>query len=173
MGIRVLACGGRDNFDREGIYATLDAIHDLHTIDVLIEGEAKGADSIARAWAEEQQHPAVLVAPFPAQWDKFGKSAGPIRNKQMLDDGQPDLVVAFPTGRLSESKGTLNMVQQAQKAGIRVIVKGIDDVTEYRAGTGPHPHNGVETVWRDDGKCIFKNCHVYRAPVIQEEPELF
>ena len=170
MGIRVLVCGGRDFADQDRLYNTLDAIHGQYTIDVLIEGEAKGADTLARKWAEAE---GILVAKFPAQWKQYGVSAGPIRNKQMLDEGKPDLVVAFPSGRLSESKGTLNMVKQAQKAGLRVIVVGIDDVTEYRAGTGPHPHNGVETVWRDDGKCIIKNCHVYRAPVIQEEPELF
>lgn len=176
MGIRVLVCGGRNVFDRERIYQVLDAIHDLYTIEVLIEGEAKGADSLARAWAEEQT--GILIAPFKAQWAKFGKAAGPIRNKQMLDDGQPDLVVAFPFGPLSSSLGTRNMVEQARKAGVRVVVNGIDDITEYRAGeepgTGPHPHNRVQTVWREpDGKCIYKSCDVYRSHVIQEEPELF
>jgi hypothetical protein len=167
--VKVLVCGGRDYADREALFNTLDAIHEQDPITVIIEGEAKGADILAKEWGFEN---GISVWMYPADWKKYGVAAGPIRNKQMLDE-QPTLVVAFPTGRLSESKGTRNMVEQAQKAGVRTIVVGIDDVTEYRIGTGPHPHNQVETVWRADGKCIYKSCGVYRAPVIQEEPELF
>lgn len=46
---------------------------------------------------------------------KYGKSAGPIRNQTMLDDGKPDLVLAFPGGR-----GTADMVAKAEKHGIPV-----------------------------------------------------
>jgi hypothetical protein len=42
--------------------------------------------------------------------------AGPIRKQQMLDEGKPDLVVAFPGGR-----GTAHMVRIARAAGIEVI----------------------------------------------------
>ena len=51
----------------------------------------------------------VVVEEFKADWDKFGRAAGPIRNAQMLREGKPDLVVAFPGGR-----GTANMVAQAK-----------------------------------------------------------
>ena len=53
---------------------------------------------------------------FPAEWKKHGKAAGPIRNRKMLQDGKPDLVLAFPGGR-----GTANMVELATDAGIRVM----------------------------------------------------
>ncbi len=53
---------------------------------------------------------------IPADWDKFGKGAGPIRNQQMIDEGKPDLVVAFPGGT-----GTADMVKRAKKHGIEVI----------------------------------------------------
>ncbi len=54
---------------------------------------------------------------FKADWLKEGRAAGPIRNKKMLVEGKPDLVVAFHND-IDASKGTKNMLKQAQKAGI-------------------------------------------------------
>lgn len=85
-------------------------------ISVLIEGEAKGADTLARSWAYRNNIP---VLRFPANWSKYGRAAGPIRNKQMLVEGMPELVVAFLA---PESIGTRNMIQQAKAAKIRTIV---------------------------------------------------
>lgn len=79
----------------------------------IIAGEAKGADFLARVWAKWLQ---VDYIGFPAEWDTHGKRAGPIRNKQMLTEGKPDLVIAFP-GR----RGTADMVSQSKKAGVEVI----------------------------------------------------
>jgi len=53
---------------------------------------------------------------YPALWEVHGKSAGFIRNKLMLEDGQPELVIAFPGGR-----GTSNMVSLAESAGVEVV----------------------------------------------------
>lgn len=78
----------------------------------IIQGGAKGADTIAADfatvnWLSEEE--------YPADWEQHGKAAGFIRNKQMLEEGKPDLVIAFPGG-----KGTANMVELAKKAGIPV-----------------------------------------------------
>ena len=54
---------------------------------------------------------------YEAQWDKYGKAAGAIRNQQMLDEGKPELVVAFPGGR-----GTEDMVNRAKKAGLGICL---------------------------------------------------
>jgi hypothetical protein len=56
---------------------------------------------------------------FYADWDKHGRAAGPIRNQQMLDEGKPDLVVAF---LLPQGSGTLDMIRRTEKAGIEVRV---------------------------------------------------
>ena len=85
-------------------------------ITVLIEGEAKGADSLARNWAIANK---IKLLMFPAQWNKYGKAAGPIRNKQMLVEGKPELVVAFLA---PHSIGTRNMIAQARAANVRTIV---------------------------------------------------
>lgn len=79
----------------------------------IIHGGARGADRGADEWGVANWVP---VHEFKADWDKYGKLAGPIRNKEMLEIGKPDLVIAFPGG-----KGTSNMVQQAKEAGVEVI----------------------------------------------------
>lgn len=114
MADRVLVCGGRNWQDRDTVWQALYAIPadcgDL--ILEIIEGGANGADRFARQWAE---HCGVPVRTFYADWVKDGRAAGPIRNQRMIDDGKPDLVVAFPGGR-----GTADMVRRAKAAGIEV-----------------------------------------------------
>lgn len=80
----------------------------------IISGCAKGADSVAVDWSIVNWLPCHK---YSADWETHGKAAGPIRNQQMLDEGKPDLVVAFPGG-----KGTADMVRRAKKAGVKVRV---------------------------------------------------
>ena len=107
--MRLLICGDRNWF--EGA-----AIRDLllqYKPEVVIEGEAKGADTLARIHAEMLNIP---VLKFPADWEKYGRAAGPIRNSQMLKEGNPDVVVGFHN-RIDDSKGTRDMLTRAKKAG--------------------------------------------------------
>jgi hypothetical protein len=90
-------------------------------IDVIIEGEAPGADTLGREFAIEYGIP---VEPFPAQWNTHGKAAGPIRNQRMIDEGHPTCAVAFYDKPRSESRGTADMVRRLKKAGI--VVEEID-----------------------------------------------
>lgn len=98
---------------------------------VLIHGCARGADTLSETALRVIYHQKATVKPeilrFPAQWYKYGRAAGPIRNQQMLDEGKPDLVLAFHSD-LEHSKGTKDMVTRARKAGIEVRV--ISGVTE-------------------------------------------
>jgi hypothetical protein len=111
---RVLVCGGRDFNELGAVWGQLDAIHALDgPIAAIIQGGGKGADYLAASWADFNGVPDI---DFLADWHKHGRAAGPIRNQQMLDEGKPDLVVAFPGGR-----GTADMVRRAKVAGIRVI----------------------------------------------------
>lgn len=87
--------------------------HCLPNIKV-VAGKARGADTMAVDWAVTRF---CQFCEYPADWDKHGKSAGHIRNKQMIVCEEPDLVVAFPGGR-----GTANMIKQAQDAGIETII---------------------------------------------------
>lgn len=110
--MRVLICGGRAFFDKKFAFLVLDLLHSKTPVSVLIEGEAHGADTLGKMWAESHGIP---ILPFPADWELHGGRAGPARNHKMLRDGRPELVVAFPGGR-----GTAHMVKIAQAAGVRV-----------------------------------------------------
>lgn len=96
----------------------------------LIEGGADGADDAAAAWAEDSpmhshnEHPddpPFEHLKFKADWLSYAKAAGPIRNKKMLDEGKPDLVIAFHDD-IDNSKGTKHMVGIAKKARVPAYV---------------------------------------------------
>lgn len=116
--MRVLVCGGRDYSDKASVYAALDTLAGVTEATPLgvpitvIHGGARGADSLADGWSADNWNQTIR---FPADWNTHGKAAGPIRNQQMLDEGKPDLVVAFPGGA-----GTADMVRRARKAGVEV-----------------------------------------------------
>jgi hypothetical protein len=110
--MRFLVCGGRDYDDGPAIYRALDALHAKCRIACIIEGGATGADAHARSWANAK---GIDVRTFQADWERYGRRAGPLRNARMLDEGRPDGVVAFPGGR-----GTADMIRQAQTAGLKV-----------------------------------------------------
>lgn len=106
---RVVVFGGRDYDDRRCLYHVLETVHERRTITCIVEGEASGADRMARQWAESRN---VAVDPYPADWDnverpgavvrrnKHGKFydvlAGHVRNEQMLRQGRPSLAIGFP-----------------------------------------------------------------------------
>ena len=83
-----------------------------------IEGGAKGADFLTRVWVKYRQIETDYFSfvEYPADWKTYGKRAGHIRNAQMLNEGKPDLVIAFPGGR-----GTQDMVDKATHAGVPVL----------------------------------------------------
>lgn len=123
--MRILVCGGRDYEDKDRVFSVLDTLAREHSkyynpkdnwlpSDILIiAGGAKGADDLAAAWAMVNWSG---YKEYSAEWKKYGKSAGYRRNTQMLVEGNPDLVVAFPGGR-----GTAMMVDIAKKAGVEVL----------------------------------------------------
>lgn len=118
---RILICGGRDFLDYDLLKYTLDGLllgSELNNI-TIIQGGAKGADFLAKVYANSCTSHEVECLEFPAAWFKYGKKAGFIRNQTMLEEGKPDLVVAFSGG-----KGTEDMVSKAVKAGVEVLVVG-------------------------------------------------
>jgi hypothetical protein len=111
--LRILVCGGRDYANTDELNACLDTFKEKWGEIVLIQGGAKGADWLARMWAKAHN---VRCEQYNADWTKHGRAAGPIRNQRMIDEGKPDLVIAFPGGI-----GTANMVSLANKAEIPVV----------------------------------------------------
>ena len=134
----VLVCGDRHWSDLEYEFDVLDDIHEHYGITKIIEGCANGADRIAGwpcpdiikkatinhqtihapdGWAKTR---GIEVDHNPADWDKHGKAAGPIRNVVMLKK-KPEMVVAFHKS-LNTSKGTKHMVKIAREKGIYTVV---------------------------------------------------
>jgi predicted polyphosphate/ATP-dependent NAD kinase len=110
--MRLLVCGGREFNDVNVLQTSLDQVHNRTPVKLLIEGGALGADLLAREWATWN---AIPVMTYKADWSK-GRKAGPMRNSRMLEEGKPDLVVAFLGGN-----GTFDMIRQAKHAGVPVI----------------------------------------------------
>lgn len=114
MGFRAIVCGGRDFTDKERAFTWLDHYHKGSIkLDLVIHGGARGADTIAGQWAAERGVPVMMI---PADWDRYGVAAGPIRNAKMLERGEPHFVIAMPGGR-----GTRNMIEQAERLRVPVL----------------------------------------------------
>ena len=113
--MKVLCCGDRNWTNRKVIQVVLASIG--NRVEAIIEGEARGADRIARQEAEAL---GLKVLPFPADWDRYGRSAGFKRNIEMLNQ-EPGLVIAFHDS-LETSKGTSHIIREAKARGIQVIV---------------------------------------------------
>lgn len=118
----IIACGGRDYagiYNKMRVNKALNLLHTQKGIELLIHGAARGADSLAEEWAKVR---GIETEAFPAEWERYGKAAGYLRNKAMLirlmdQDflGREIGVVAFPGGT-----GTANMIQQTEAAGLLV-----------------------------------------------------
>ena len=113
----VLVSGSREYTNGEMIDSYLSTIDEEFMI---IEGGARGADRLCREWAIAND---VLYTTVEADWKKYNKAAGHIRNQAMLDMAMSlsdnTVLIAFP---LKESKGTYNMIGICQNAGMEVVV---------------------------------------------------
>ena len=110
--MKFIIAGSRNMVPTKEDWDTLDRFRT--TITEVVSGCAKGADTFGEEWADDQRLP---VKKFPADWDKYGRNAGPIRNKQMAE--YADGLVAF---RFKNSKGTTNMIKQARECELEVVV---------------------------------------------------
>lgn len=116
--MRLLVCGGRSYGYKENGNKDMDVFREgakliqSYCPTVIIHGGARGADEIAAFAADKYSIP---VMRFKADWKRWGRRAGPIRNHDMLETGEPDRVLFFPGGR-----GTEDMVNRAKLAFVPV-----------------------------------------------------
>ena len=110
---RILICGSRHFRDAKRIF---QYISNLPRDTIIIEGEARGTDTIVWVCCEIL---GLKYVSFPADWAAYHKAAGNIRNKQMLVEGRPDLVI-FYHDDLDESRGTINLLEMADKLKIPI-----------------------------------------------------
>lgn len=116
--MKVLATGSRNWQTYQPIK---DVILDLYcTYDGKISfshGGCRGVDAIVDMVCDELN---IYCVVYPAEWDKYGRKAGILRNKEMFDIEKPDLVIAFHEDLFGRSRGTLHMVQYAHENGCEV-----------------------------------------------------
>mgnify|MGYP001076257689 CR=1 FL=1 len=105
----LLVCGGRHFADYQALAAAIAGLP--FTPEIIIEGGARGADSLAKSWALENN---VHYAEVPALWKKRGKAAGSERNAAMLLL-KPEYCLAMPGGA-----GTADMVRRCRALNIPV-----------------------------------------------------
>lgn len=122
METRIIVAGSRGYNDYKQLESVLQKFinENPNRRFVIISGTANGADKLGERFGTEH---GIEVRRFPAEWNKYGKRAGYLRNLQMLEyamkaDGEA-VLMAFWDGK---SKGTKHMITSAKKAGITVNV---------------------------------------------------
>jgi predicted Fe-Mo cluster-binding NifX family protein len=113
--MKVLCCGSRVWTNLPKIIQAFEDLLKEGPIERILQGGAMGADYFCSLEAARRN---IRVFEYPAEWEKYGRGAGYIRNEEMLKEN-PDVVLAFQVGN---SKGTQHTIDLAKKKGIRVIV---------------------------------------------------
>lgn len=116
--MRVIIAGSRGITDVRAVEQAIAGSPFKDRIAHVISGGASGVDTLGERWARGMQIPWTV---YPARWDEHGKSAGPIRNKQMAANA--DALIAVWDG---ESKGTQHMIETADKCGLETFVYRVD-----------------------------------------------
>lgn len=112
----VLVCGSRSWPDYSAVHRRLSALPYEDEPVTILHGAAPGADTHADTAARSLGY--MYVRRFSADWEKYGKRAGLVRNIEMLDE-RPDLVLAF---QVNGSRGTQHTINEARRRGIPVEV---------------------------------------------------
>ena len=107
---RLVVAGSRDFNDYTLLSAELDKLLAGKTNITIVSGTARGADRLGERYAAEHN---LRIERFPAEWEKYHKGAGPIRNMMMVQSA--DAVIVFWD---NESSGTKNIIECARKQDI-------------------------------------------------------
>lgn len=105
--MKTIIAGCRDFTDYRLLKEKVDYYRKTHEITEIVCGMAQGADNLGMLYATDNN---ITITKFPADWDKHGKAAGPIRNREMAY--YADVLIAVWDGK---SKGTKNMIDEMNK----------------------------------------------------------
>lgn len=109
---KVIIAGSRDFHDYKYLKRACDKY--IKPNDEIVSGTANGADKLGERYAKEK---GLKIHRFPADWDKYKKRAGYLRNEEMAKFAEK--LIAFWDGK---SKGTEHMINLAKEYGLIVIV---------------------------------------------------
>lgn len=133
--MKVLIAGSRSWSDYTHIRQVMDDVMDMQVeigdpITEVISGTASGADQLGERWAAARN---LTISRYPANWNRDGRAAGYIRNKEMVDSLDPkcDMVVVFWDG---ESRGSQHTITLSETKGVchRVVTPNMDKIIPRR-----------------------------------------
>lgn len=111
----LIIAGGRDFDDYPLLERTVDRfLENIRDEITIFCGKAKGADSLGERYAESRGY---AVEYFPPDWQRYGRAAGPVRNREMVE--RADALAAFWDG---ESRGTGGVIALARRRGLKIRV---------------------------------------------------
>lgn len=116
--IVVAGCRNYENYDEAKAFIDfcISKIRLEYTL-IFISGASSGADALGERYAKENGY---KIERYPALWDKYGRAAGPIRNKEMAKNC--DMVICFWDRK---SRGTRNMLECAKELNKAIKIKYI------------------------------------------------
>jgi glycerophosphoryl diester phosphodiesterase len=123
--MKTIITGGRDVINPELLEKAI--MQSRFAITEVVCGGARGADDLGQKWAGNGN--LIPVKLFPPEWNRYGKAAGMVRNKEMAE--YADALIALWDGA---SKGTKNMIGLASKRGLKVYVFRVDKENEEQSG---------------------------------------
>ena len=95
--MRIIVAGGRDFDDEEKFFNVMESelkeIRKHHDVIEIVSGHCSGADALGEKFAQKEN---LLLKTFPAQWNKFGRAAGPMRNAEMCRYAKQDSGMLMP-----------------------------------------------------------------------------
>jgi ribonuclease HI len=138
--MKIIIAGTRHYNDYPIFHKTLlknisDLKIDLNTIEV-VSGTCEGVDKMGERFAKSNN---LKIHEFPADWLKYGRAAGPIRNRKMAEFA--DMLICFWDGK---SKGTTNMISTANKHKLNVIINHTEKINN---------HEEQQVIIHTDGSC--------------------
>lgn len=118
--MKLIIAGSRDFAD----FALMEKVLKYFEISEIVCGGARGADLLGKEYGDKYNIPVKM---FPANWERFGNRAGPLRNIEMAEYG--DALIAFWDG---ESTGTKHMITEAHRRKLyTVVIKYIIKTEEW------------------------------------------
>lgn len=112
--VSIIVAGTRTFNDYELLSAWLNTMRIFYGKIRIVSGGADGADTLAIKYAKRHLIPKIVLK---ADWNKHGRAAGPIRNREMAEEAS--VLVAFWDG---QSRGTKNMIEEAIKRGLQTHI---------------------------------------------------
>ena len=115
--MKLAIVGSRTFTDYNKLCKCIDFLNTHNNIDTIISGGARGADTLAKQYAESHN---ITLLEYKADWDTYGKSAGFIRNKDIIKNS--DFVVAFWDGQSRGTKNDIDLCHEYHKSYIVVFI---------------------------------------------------